>query len=336
MSKPLAIQKHIGIFVLVFLLAIAGLAGPSAAKSKENSKDKGKGKGPGAAITTVNQSPYQPLNSEPRNGTLLHFEGSRDKYVTLRAKPFRDPDSKSTLSGRQRFSQWVVTTSTVGDAVVYDSGATTRSLTALSLSRSLLKSNITYKWSVRYADASGDAATMWSPWSKPTTFVTEPQLIKELQPAELRVGVTKVGQPLYVNRILPIIAKNPWKLEQEAFIQTRIEDAKTTVPGTLISFKSDYNVTVYVAYDDRATTLPQWLWTFKPYTAVPPKGKAVGFIQNLKLMASDRDAIWRRLLVKDFSSAETIALGSNLPEVTTATLKMYNVIVQPKPMPKKK
>lgn len=134
----------------------------------------------------------------------------------------------------------------------------------------------------------------------------------------------------------PIIAKNPWKLEQEAFIQTRIEDAKTTVPGTLISFKSDYNVTVYVAYDDRATTLPQWLWTFKPYTAVPPKGKAVGFIQNLKLMASDRDAIWRRLLVKDFSSAETIALGSNLPEVTTATLKMYNVIVQPKPMPKKK
>lgn len=351
MKEPLNMQMRVGFIVLLCLMAINPHSAVAKAKSGGHGHGHGNGNGNDVVATptpiptpVVNQSPERPFNIEPRNGIVLHF-GPRDTTVVLRATPFHDRDQKKSALGHQLFAQWVVTTSTLSTSFVYDSGPTTRSLNFLTLRRGLLDSNTTYYWSVRYADASGDPATMWSPWSLPTRFSTEPILIKKLQPADLRVGVVKVGQSLYVNRILPVIAKNPWKLEQEALILTRSDDAKTTAPdATPVSFKSDLPVNVFVAYDDRATTLPQWLWSFKPYTATPPKGKAVGFIQNLKMLTTDREAHYRRLLVKDFAADGTITLGANLPDpstlaptTSTLKLKMYNVIVQPQPAkPKKK
>lgn len=332
-----------GVWIVVFFMLCAAARAGVPVPAKVSGHDRR------SSATQANRAPARPVNIEPRNGSKIHFQGPRDTILLLHASPFKDPDRANTPNGRPRYSQWVVTTSSQAGAAILDSGPTTRTQSIFLLRRGLLKSGTTYFWSVRYADASAQAETMWSPWSAPTKFSTEPEVIKELSPATLRVSAVKPGDSIYLNRILPVIIKAPCGLGNQPLILTRSGDALTSGPGTLISFKSDLPLSVYVAYDDRATTLPQWLWSFAPYPPPPPPiaslkagvaycplPPALSRERNaFKLYVTDRAAPLRRLLVRDFATTETVALGNNLPDPalappTTVTLQMYSVIVQPR------
>lgn len=285
---------------------------------------------PPGNTSAVNRPPLRPINIDPANGAYVKALGDS---LVLRATAFRDPDKPRSANGRQLYAQWVVKTAADG-ATVIDSGATTRALNMFSVSAAQLQTSVTYCWTVRYADASTKADSMWSAWSLPTKFLILPSVIKELTPATVIQGVVRQGEPVYADKQLPVILSAPPQLQGNPFLRTLDADAKTSGPGTLISFKSDLPGRVVVAYDNRATTLPQWLWSFSAWKPQCP-GQTAGPrpAQPVKLVVLDSKAPMRKLYYKTFGTSQTVELGMNLPTpgttTTTQALKMYSVIVEP-------
>ena len=325
------LRKTFGVSCLLILLAASAQAQTISA-----SIDSLPGKNiQWTTLTQINVPPLQPVNVQPLNGALIR---SVADGVVLMATPFRDRNPLFTPLGRPKFAQWKVTLASDSIKVVFDSGATTRTGNAIMVRRALLKTGVAYAWQVRYADASGKADTMWSEWSGATTFTLTTSVIQGVKPDGIKLGDLKFGVPVYADRSLPIVTGIPWPLTGNPFLLTRSSDALTSGPGTLITFSSDLPTTVVVAYDDRATTLPQWLWTFKAFTAIPPymvpmatmAGASVSTMgpsiassticwplppiyYHPKLVVSDREAPLRRLLVKAFKAGEAVELGKNLP-----------------------
>jgi hypothetical protein len=69
-------------------------------------------------------------------------------------------------------------------------------------------------------------------------------------------GLT-VGAPFFIDRTYTVTSV-PGSVDGATYIQTANND-KTRTEGSFLSFTVNQGVTVYVAYDSRATSLPNWL-----------------------------------------------------------------------------
>jgi hypothetical protein len=107
-----------------------------------------------AAITVTNAPPQTPEPLSPLQGRV------EDLTPLLQAKPFIDLDGS-----HHRASQWQVADDEQFIQIVWDSQATTQSLTAIEVPLGNLEPHTIYYWRVRYQDNSGDAGTDWSLWS---------------------------------------------------------------------------------------------------------------------------------------------------------------------------
>ena len=110
-----------------------------------------------------NQPPRQPTNISPVSGATGVV-----LTPTLESSPFSDPDPGDFHTA----SQWQITTVPGHYAppatYVFDSGADTQNLTAITIPSGELEFGITYYWHVRYQDNNGN----WSEWSEETSFTT--------------------------------------------------------------------------------------------------------------------------------------------------------------------
>ncbi|MFC1999814.1 hypothetical protein ACFLXE_03535 [Chloroflexota bacterium] len=115
--------------------------------------------GRGVAVL-YNHRPTQPTNISPSNGAT-----GVSLTPTLESTPFSDPDAGDTHAA----SQWQVTAAS-GDysSPVFDSGADSSNLTAISIPLGNLIYGETYYWRVRHQDNHG----AWSDWSIETSFTT--------------------------------------------------------------------------------------------------------------------------------------------------------------------
>ena len=112
------------------------------------------------SFTTLDRPPDRPTNLSPADGVT-----DAPPDPTLRASLFSDPDTGDTHAA----SQWQLT-SISGDYSnpVFDSGADSYRLTAISIPPQRLDYDTTYYWRLRYQDNHGT----WSDWSAETSFTT--------------------------------------------------------------------------------------------------------------------------------------------------------------------
>jgi hypothetical protein len=109
-----------------------------------------------------NRAPNQPSNVSPAAGVT-----GVSLTPTLQSSAFSDPDTTTPHAA----SQWQIATANnfnTSPPLVWDSGRTTGSLTAMAVPAGLLQGNTTYYWRVRHQDNVG----AWSAWSSPTWFAT--------------------------------------------------------------------------------------------------------------------------------------------------------------------
>jgi hypothetical protein len=86
-------------------------------------------------------------------------------------------------------------------------------------------------------------------------------LISELRPASLDVGALQAGDPYYVDRDYTL-KSIPSPLDDAVWIRTANDD-KFSAEESYLSFVTAGPVTLYVGFDPRALSLPDWLegWT---------------------------------------------------------------------------
>jgi hypothetical protein len=107
-----------------------------------------------------NLPPSPPLNVSPLDGVSI-----LDLTPTLQASSFLDPNPGDTHSS----SHWQVDNNPDFSSPAFDSGETITEKTSMTLPSGHLAPSTVYYWRVRYKDNQG----AWSPWSSPTSFVTQ-------------------------------------------------------------------------------------------------------------------------------------------------------------------
>ncbi len=149
--------------------------------------------------------------------------------------------------------------------------------------------------------------------SNSTKADTETPVLKGLsglQGGDYSVGVLNTGMEVYTDRPY-VVTKVPASLEGAQFIQTPNNHKKVRVNQAL-SFELQKKADVFVAYDRRAKTLPDWLSDWK---------RIDGEIATTDLT--------RHLYKKTFPAGAKVALGGNWHGKADGAESNYNVIVRP-------
>jgi len=133
---------------------------------------------------------------------------------------------------------------------------------------------------------------------------TQPLTITINSPANYQVEAISVGSEIFVDRDF-VFTNIPEKYLGKHLIQTANDD-KTNIESEFLSFNSNQKVEVYIAYDIRISSLPEWL---SSWTAT---GESV-----------DGNDTTRMLYKKAFEAGEII-LGGNSG---TSGSSMYSVII---------
>jgi DNA-binding beta-propeller fold protein YncE len=118
------------------------------------------------------------------------------------------------------------------------------------------------------------------------------------------------GQKLYLDRKF-VVRSFPMSLQGAALLQTHNED-KTSNVRVFASFTLTVDAWVVIAFDERASTLPQWLQDWEQLTG--------------KMLTDDTG---RNLYRKRFSAGERITLGGNAQAPMRGAGSHYQVIVLP-------
>ena len=133
-----------------------------------------------------------------------------------------------------------------------------------------------------------------------------------LSAGEYRAGYPRVGDPYYLDRDY-VIEDVPDSLQGALWIQTAMSD-KDNVDEEFLKFSVNQPVRVFVAYDSRVSTFPNWLQSefTRTNAAIHVSGPA------------DSLVLWRR----DYSEGE-IVLGGNRAAGASGPRDMYVVLLQP-------
>ncbi len=143
------------------------------------------------------------------------------------------------------------------------------------------------------------------------------QIVLELEVSNLskedyRTAELGVGDQYYVDRAYTIINVPP-EYEGLLWIKTANDDKLGTLEQFL-TFTVNQNVTVYVAYDNRASSLP--FWVTDHYT---PTGAGIG--------VSDVDASPLQLWARDFPAGDVV-MGGNRAEGASGAASMYVILLR--------
>lgn len=146
-----------------------------------------------------------------------------------------------------------------------------------------------------------------------TTSTADGPLVKSLTAAdggEYTLGVLERGTEIYTDRQY-VVTSVPSELKGQTFIRTPNNHKKVRADRAL-SFELNKKAEVYVAYDRRGSTLPDWL---KGWQRV-----------DGELVTSD---LSRTLYKKAFDAGAKVALGGNWHGAANGAESNYNVIVRP-------
>lgn len=145
-----------------------------------------------------------------------------------------------------------------------------------------------------------------------TILVISDLVVKGTPVTSILTDVMGVGARLYSDRPSFIVESHPNNLIGETIVQTANNDKGEIDPDPFMSFVVNQNVTVYIAYDPRASVLPAWLddsWT------------AAG-----ELTTTDSGEPNRDLFSKVFPTS-IVELGANMAEPADGAQSNYSVIV---------
>ncbi len=133
-----------------------------------------------------------------------------------------------------------------------------------------------------------------------------------LSAGEYRAGYPRVGDPYYLDRDY-VIEAVPDSLQGALWIQTAMSD-KDNADEEFLKFSVNQPVRVFVAYDSRVTSFPDWLRS--QFTRTEAVIRVSGPADSLVL--------WRR----DYPEGEVV-LGGNRASGARGPRDMYVVLVQP-------
>jgi hypothetical protein len=98
-------------------------------------------------------------------------------------------------------------------------------------------------------------------WENAVTGSTiQPFILDNIVPAGYQQNLLEVGDAYYIDRTYTLTSI-PAFLRDGIWIMTANAD-KSNSSNSYLSFTVDRNVTIYVAYDSRATSLPNWMGGF--------------------------------------------------------------------------
>jgi len=139
-----------------------------------------------------------------------------------------------------------------------------------------------------------------------------------ITPSSYTVANLNTGDLYYLDRTYSLTSV-PSELSTgiEEWIKTRNNDKSNTTSNDFLQFTISQDSTVYVAYDSRAVSLPNWLSAnFSP--------------TSLTVGVTDSDMGYFEVYQKTFA-AGTVSLGGNLAVPASGAGSNYIVIVQPTP-----
>ena len=137
-----------------------------------------------------------------------------------------------------------------------------------------------------------------------------------ITPADYTVAQLNVGDEYYLDRTYTVASIPPeLATGAEEWIKTQNSDKSNTTSSDFLQFTISQDSTVYVAYDSRATSLPNWLSSNFTMT-------------SLTIGVTDSDMGHFDVYQQTFT-AGTVSLGGNLAVPASGAGSNYIVIVQP-------
>jgi hypothetical protein len=152
------------------------------------------------------------------------------------------------------------------------------------------------------------AAVLWLPATG--AFAQGVEIVSNLTPATYEVTTLSPGDEYYVDRDYTIISM-PSDLQGAVGIKTANDD-KSVSTETHIEFDLSQKADVYIAYDNRAISLPDWMGGFS----------AIGE----SIAVGDEDASPLQLYKKAFPSGH-VALGGNMATGAVGAGSSYIVLL---------
>jgi predicted secreted protein len=143
---------------------------------------------------------------------------------------------------------------------------------------------------------------------------TEASLVEMLTPSNYSISRLEVGDAYYLDRTYTLTSV-PSELSTglEAWIRTRNNDKKNT-SDSFLKLVINLDSTVYIGYDSRATSIPNWLSTnFEPTDMAIGNSESMGHFN-----------VYKQIL-----PADTISVGGNLARGAMGVSSNYIIVVQP-------
>jgi len=148
-------------------------------------------------------------------------------------------------------------------------------------------------------------------WENAVTGSTiQPFILDNIVPANYQQNLLEAGDAYYIDRTYTLTSI-PALLQNGIWIMTANAD-KSNSSDSYLSFTVDRNVTIYVAYDPRATSLPNWMGGFTD------TGRTLG--------VTDPGTSFLRLYRKNYPNG-TVTLGGNRAAGASGANSNYLVIV---------
>ncbi len=208
----------------------------------------------------------------------------------------------------------------ISSYTIYRDGADIGSSTGTSFSDTGLTENTTYSYEVSATNGAGlegpktSAVTATTP-GEPGDTGGSGSLIANLTVASgksyvvVENGISS-GEAVYIDRLYTFTSV-PQAMEGATYIRTANSD-KSRTEADFLSFTLTQDARVYVAYDTRASQLPQWL---------------SGWTDNGEILGTT-DIVNRRVFFRDFAAGEVV-LGGNLAAGASGPESKYTVVVTP-------
>ncbi|MBA4368868.1 MAG: hypothetical protein C0403_14670, partial [Desulfobacterium sp.] len=148
--------------------------------------------------------------------------------------------------------------------------------------------------------------------SLPVADIDMPYILYDLLPLNYKQNILETGNAYYTDVLDYTVTSIPVILEDGIWINTANSDRNNT-DDSYISFTTDRNIRLYIAYDAGATTRPDWM---SGYTDT-----------GVNLSITNPSAPLHRLYRKDFS-AGSVTLGGNLATGANGADANYVVIIK--------
>lgn len=251
----------------------------------------------------------------PKSGLVTESTLSDTTSPTIRSVAASGDGTRVTIVFSEPVGQTTATNSanySIGNGITITSASLGSGLKTVALTTSVHTEGVTYRLTVNNVSDRATVPNSIAPNTQVSYIFVAQVVITDLVVAsgktyEVVEGGLNPGALVYIDRSYTF-SSVPLELAGASFIKTANED-KAGTDEPFVSFMVNQRVTVYVAYDSRANSLPGWLSTWTDTTLVLPN-------TDLELHLYSRDYI-----------AGAIELGGNLAAGASGAKSNYSVIV---------